>query len=99
MITNGSGLGRLPQIALMLLVGLPLAEARQAAPDNGGRRSILAVRLLDSESTVLDGRLDEPFWSRTVPAADFVQIDPANGSPATERTEVRIAFDRGALYL
>ena len=27
------------------------------------------------------------------------QIDPANGAPATERTEVRIAFDRGALYL
>ena len=57
------------------------------------------MRLADGESVTLDGRLDEPFWSRAVPAADFIQIDPANGEPATERTEVRIVFDREALYL
>ena len=33
------------------------------------------------------------------PAGDFIQIDPNNGQPATERTEVRIAFDGDALYL
>jgi hypothetical protein len=47
----------------------------------------------------LDGRLDEQSWSRAIPAADFIQIDPANGTPASERTEVRIVFDRDALYL
>ena len=57
------------------------------------------MRLTDGESITLDGRLDEPFWSRAVPAADFIQIDPANGTPATEPTEVRIAFDRDALYI
>jgi hypothetical protein len=30
---------------------------------------------------------------------DFVQIDPDNGMPATEPTEVRIAFDGHALYM
>lgn len=69
------------------------------AQDNGGRRTITAVRLLDGESIALDGRFDEPLWSRAVPAADFIQIDPANGRPATERTEVRIVFNRDALYL
>ena len=58
----------------------------QGAQGNGGRPTITAVRLLDGESITLDGRLDEPFWSRAVPAADFIQIDPANGTPATERT-------------
>ncbi len=71
----------------------------QGTPDNGGRRTIVALRLADGESVGLDGRLDEPFWSRAVPAADFIQIDPDNGSPATEKTEVRIAFDREALYI
>src|SRR5688572_21622952 len=71
----------------------------QGTQDNGGRRSVAAVRLSDTESITLDGRLDEPSWSRAVPAADFIQIDPTNGEPATERTEVRIVFDGERLYL
>ncbi|HEY5618059.1 MAG TPA: carbohydrate binding family 9 domain-containing protein [Vicinamibacterales bacterium] len=71
----------------------------QGGQDNGGRRTVTAVRLLGSEAITLDGRLDEPFWSRAVPAADFIQVDPANGTPATEGTAVRIAFDRDTLYL
>jgi hypothetical protein len=64
-----------------------------------GRPSVTAVRLSDGESITLDGRLDEPSWSKAIPAADFMQIDPTNGDPATERTEVRIVFDRERLYL
>jgi hypothetical protein len=51
------------------------------------------------ERITLDGRLDEPVWMRATPAAVFVQIDPDNGVPATEPTEVRIAFDGNALYI
>jgi hypothetical protein len=83
---------------VLLAACAPAALAR-GGQDNGGRPTITAVRLFDGESITLDGRLDEPFWSRAVPAADFVQIDPANGRPATERTEVRIVFNRDALYL
>jgi hypothetical protein len=47
----------------------------------------------------IDGRLDEELW-RTAPAAtDFTQQDPNEGKPATERTEVRIAYDDEALYI
>ena len=45
------------------------------------------------ETIALDGRLDEGIWKRAVPAGDFVQQDPDNGQPATEPTEVRIAYD------
>ena len=71
----------------------------QGTQDNGSRRTITAVRLGDGESIVLDGSLDEPSWSKAVPAADFIQIDPTNGDPATERTEVRVVFDGERLYL
>jgi hypothetical protein len=67
--------------------------------DNGGRRSMTALRLQDGEDVALDGRLDEPFWRRAVPAANFIQQDPQNGRPATEPTEVRIAFDGDNLYM
>ena len=58
-----------------------------------------ALRLNEGEQVVLDGQLDEPFWSRAIPASNFIQVDPANGQPATEQTEVRIAFTADALYI
>ena len=57
------------------------------------------MRLAAGEKVTLDGRLDEPFWTRATPAAKFMQIDPANGTDASEPTEVRVAFDRDSLYL
>jgi hypothetical protein len=47
----------------------------------------------------LDGRLTEETW-RTAPAAtDFRQSEPNEGAPATQRTEVRFAYDHDALYV
>jgi len=63
------------------------------------RRQILAARLADGERIVLDGRLDEGVWTRAEPAKDFIQIDPQNGTPATEPTEVRIAISQDAFYM
>ena len=54
--------------------------------------------MADGERIAVDGRLDEAVWQRAVPATDFAQLDPQNGAPATERTEVRVAFDRDRLY-
>src|SRR5688572_7330422 len=67
--------------------------------DSNGRRRMAAFRMNDGESVVLDGVLDEPIWSRAVPAADFIQQDPQNGRPTTEPTEVRIAYDDEFLYM
>ena len=48
---------------------------------------------------VLDGALDEAVWRSVEPAADFVQAEPHEGEPASEATEVRVAFDADALYI
>ena len=79
--------------------GAPVAQANGPAPANGGRRSMTALRMNDGEAVTLDGRLDEPFWARAIPAADFIQQDPQNGRPATEPTEVRIVYDKDVLYM
>jgi hypothetical protein len=47
----------------------------------------------------LDGALDEEIWRSTAPAAEFVQAEPHEGQPATEITEVRLVYDRDALYI
>ncbi len=47
----------------------------------------------------IDGRLDEAVW-RDVPAlAGFIQNEPVEGQPVSERTEIRVLFDREALYI
>src|SRR5262245_44607071 len=63
------------------------------------RPQVQAQRLADWESRVLDGSPDEPAWRRATPATDFLQRDPDNGAPATEKTEVRVIFDRDRIVL
>jgi hypothetical protein len=55
--------------------------------------------MADDERIAIDGVLDETAWARALPAKDFIQVDPANGSPATEPTEVRIVFTKDAIYM
>jgi hypothetical protein len=64
-----------------------------ASMEAAQRRTMDAVRMSPSESILLDARLDEDVWQRTVPATNFVQRDPDNGELATEQTEVRIAYN------
>lgn len=83
----------------VFVAALLLAGSADAQPSGQSPRSVAAVRLPESDVVTLDGRLDESFWKRAEPAADFVQVDPANGSPATEQTEVRIVYNSDTLYI
>ena len=51
------------------------------------RPSAEAVRTTDR--ITVDGRLDEPAWMTAPPVTELWQVDPNEGSPVTERTEVR----------
>jgi len=60
-------------------------------------KTVQAVRT--TEPITLDGRLDEPIWKSAQPANGFTQNDPQDGSPATEQTNVWVAYDDHALYV
>src|SRR5205823_2967530 len=47
----------------------------------------------------IDGLLDEPAWLLALPATDFLQQQPNEGAPASERTEVRVLFDDKNIYI
>jgi hypothetical protein len=51
------------------------------------------------EPVSIDGVLSEAVWSATVPATGFVQGHPREEADPTERTEVRVLHDDGALYI
>ncbi|MBF8301158.1 MAG: hypothetical protein HW394_1528, partial [Acidobacteria bacterium] len=86
---------RLCVFAMLLL----LPSEALARQDNGnGRKEARAVRV-PAGSLRVDGRLDEAAW-RDVPAlTDFVQKEPVEGAPPTDRMEVRFAYDETALYV
>jgi hypothetical protein len=50
------------------------------------------------EPPTLDGRLDDEVWTEAARVTDFVQRNPVEGAPATEQTEVFIAYDSQNLY-
>lgn len=70
-------------------------KPRQAVPPPAAR-AVQAVRV--TEPIAIDGRLTEAAW-RGPAATGFTQSDPNDGSPATEATEVWVAYDDKALYV
>jgi hypothetical protein len=59
--------------------------------------SVTAARR--TAAIVLDARLDEEAWKAAAPITEFRQVDPDEGKPATQRTEVRFLYDDDALYV
>ena len=52
-----------------------------------------------TSAIVVDGRLDEAAWAQAEPATDFLQFEPDEGAPASQRTEVRVLYGPGDLYI
>jgi len=51
------------------------------------------------EQAVVDGRFDEPAWSKATRRTGFSEYQPADGRPASERTEVWLWYSPKALHI
>lgn len=47
----------------------------------------------------VDGKLDDTIWQNAQWTSDFVQREPQEGKPASERTDVAFFYDDDALYI
>jgi Domain of unknown function (DUF5916)/Carbohydrate family 9 binding domain-like len=81
----------LHRLAIIALAGIHLITGVAAAQRIHANTIRTAV--------TLDGRLDEAFWATADSIDDFRQREPLAGSPATERTVVRVVHDATALYI
>jgi Domain of unknown function (DUF5916) len=91
-------------VAAAVLVMLCACDAHAQTPAqlevlSSGRRTMTAERLHDGESITLDGVLDEPVWRRAQHGGEFIMQDPVLGGTPTEKTEIRIVYDRNHLYI
>ena len=97
---------RLALPTIVLSVALATIAAAQAPPPGLAPEGLrpgqpdLTVRAVKLDRPLtLDGILSEAVWQTAAPASRFLQRDPYEGAEATERSEVRIAYDEEALYV
>lgn len=64
---------------------------------NRERYQIPAMRV--EQGPVIDGVLNDQVWTQAALINEFVQQEPLEGAPATERTEVRVLYDGTNLYV
>jgi hypothetical protein len=75
----------------------PSAVEGEAPPQIAGRKRMTATRT--PSPLVIDGLLNETEWALAEEIRDFMQRDPDNGQPGSERTVARVLFDEEYLYL
>ncbi len=80
-----------------LIDGPPAPQAPEVVSrDAGGRATLRAVRL--PEPLQVDGRLEERVYRDVPSVTGFIQQEPNEGAPETEKTEVWVFFDGASVY-
>ena len=98
-------LGRLLPVAGAIVLLATCASAQEPGPGRvptlirDGEKVSLVANPLGKETLKIDGRLDEAIYSRFEPATDFIQQEPKEGEPATEKTEAWVFFDDRNIYV
>ncbi len=73
------------------------APAANSAVAAHAQRSLRAVKT--TTPPVLDGNLNETAWERATVSLGFIQKDPLEGQPSTEKTEFRVVYTPTTLYV
>jgi hypothetical protein len=89
------------RLTFVPLALLPAFAAAQSPPTRAdSTRPLPVAHAVRASSAIhLDGKLDETAWRAAPVTDDFTQIDPEEGKPASQRTEVRVLYDDDALYV
>ena len=82
---------------------LPLAFAMLLASPASAQPTLTPLvnvgRTAEGQRPVIDGLVNEDVWTQGEPFSAFVQQEPNDGQPASERTEIRFLLDGQHLYV
>src|SRR5688500_16986700 len=101
MVNRMSSFSRSAFILGVLLMAVGVTPAWAQLPDDAPalRSRPVASATHVTEAPVVDGTLDDRMWQEAAPLGGFVQAEPFEGQPGSERTEVRILYDDEAIYV
>lgn len=94
MTTRRAG-GQAMTVAAVLSIVFAATSSARGDSDGAGTPTAAAAAV---EGIRVDGALDDAEWLDATPIGPLVQRDPVEGAAASETTEIRVAFDRDALY-
>lgn len=78
-------------LLIVAFVALPLTVRAQTEP---------AIQAFPVSSSIdVDGLLDEPDWFNATPASGFRQLQPVEGEPARNETEVRVLYGSDHVFI
>jgi hypothetical protein len=84
-------------VGASLAIAPVLPGAVVQAQTHHERYHVEAVRV--DKAPRIDGALDEEIWQSAAVIDQFTQQEPNEGEPASERTEVRMLYDAGHLFI
>ncbi|MDQ2889025.1 MAG: carbohydrate binding family 9 domain-containing protein [Gemmatimonadota bacterium] len=84
---------------LLAVLGAFQIAAAQPGPVYNGRAGQITAHAPRIDTTVtIDGRLDEPVWTRAATLTGFSEYSPADQRPSPDSTEVLVWYSRTAMY-
>ncbi len=86
----------IPATVFFAASAIAVQASQRASPPTIGPRVAQATRV--ERAPRMDGTLNDPLWQKAEPVGDFMQREPHETQPATEKTEVRILYTRHEVY-
>src|SRR5690349_1879497 len=84
-------------VTLLFPPDVHAGQIQTISREPSGSTTVRAVRV--QVPLKIDGALDEPLYANVAPISDFIQQEPHEGEPATEKTEMWVAFDNDNIYV
>lgn len=79
------------------MAAAPLCAQQTTRSQSDPRPVAHAARRTGSVS--IDGKLDESAWAAATPIGELIQSSPNEGKAPSEKTELRVLYDDGAIYV
>jgi hypothetical protein len=94
----GPLLRALPVLLASLAATAPALAQTQARDFTTYRPSTPATHIAASEAPNIDGDISDAVWKKAPLIDEFYQLEPNEGRPTTDRTEVRVLYDENNIY-
>jgi len=83
-------------VAVLVIIFNAIAFSQENTANN---KRVIITKKISTGKITLDGLLNESEWKMVLPATNFIQKDPVEGAPSTEKTEVYVIYDEDNLYI
>src|SRR5688572_22912793 len=83
---------------LLTAVFAARAQAQSLPPVDVTAAATITARRAERTPKV-DGKLDDAIWQKAQWTSAFIQREPQEGKPATDKTEVAVVYDDDAVYI